>query len=179
MLIGHQRIWDFLTRSVQQNRLAHAYLFVGPAQVGKLTLAREWAKWQLCEQNNPTPEKGRGPLGALRPTLSSKRRGGDFQSCGQCRQCLAIEHGQNSDLIILSPRVEEKDGVVKTAEIFGWDIRKQIAARKLAIIAVELYDFDKLKNTIEDAVARLGAKRLVIDPGVIFRLYFETYCKSA
>ena len=36
-----------------------------------------------------------------------------------------------------------------------------------------MYDFDNLKNTIEDEVSRLGAKRLVIDPGVVFRLYFE------
>jgi len=131
MLIGHQRIWEFLTKSVRQNRLAHAYLFVGPAQVGKLTLAMEWAKWQLCEQKN------------LTPTLSSERRGGDLRACGQCRQCLAIERGQNPDLIILSPRLVEKDGIVKSLEIgiketreLQWQLSlfPYSAVRKIAII---------------------------------------------
>lgn len=119
MLIGHQRIWEFLIRSVQQNRLAHAYLFAGPGQIGKATLAREWAKWQLCER----------PQGEI--------------ACGQCRQCLAIERGQNPDLIILSPRTEEKDGVTKTAEISikeTRELQRQLslfpysASRKIAII---------------------------------------------
>ena len=41
------------------------------------------------------------------------------------------------------------------------------------IITIELYDFDKLRNTIEDAINAIKAKRIVIDPGVIFKLYFE------
>ncbi len=119
MLIGHQRIWDFLVRSVRQDRLAHAYLFAGPGQVGKMTLAREWAKWQLCEQ----------PKGDV--------------ACGRCRQCLAIERGQNPDLIILAPCTEEKDGVSKTSEISikeTRELQRQLslfpysAKRKIAII---------------------------------------------
>lgn len=119
MLIGHQRIWEFLTGSVRQDRLAHAYLFAGPGQVGKMTLAKEWAKWQLCEQ----------PKGDI--------------SCDQCRQCLAIERGQNPDLIILAPRVEEKDGITKTSEISikeTRELQRQLslfpysAKRKIAII---------------------------------------------
>ncbi|MBN1941173.1 MAG: hypothetical protein JW772_03245 [Candidatus Diapherotrites archaeon] len=68
---------------------------------------------------------------------------------------------------------EPEEEVVKMAETFGWDIASLIEEGKLIVITVELYDFDKLKSTIEDVVARIHAKRLVIDPGVIFRLYFE------
>ncbi|MDD5148448.1 MAG: ATPase domain-containing protein [Candidatus ainarchaeum sp.] len=97
---------------------------------------------------------------------------------GSGKTCLCLEYlymgatkfGEAGVYISLEEPEEE---IIKTGENFGWDIKKAMASRKLAIIAVELYDFDKLKNTIEDAVARLGAKRLVIDPGVIFRLYFE------
>jgi len=139
MLIGHQRIWDFLTKSVQQNRLAHAYLFAGPAQVGKLALAREWAKWQLCEKIHPSLHP---PLDKARAKLSFGREGVGFP-CGQCRQCVAIERGQNPDLIVLSPRQEEKDGVVKTLEISikeARELQRQLslfpysAVRKIAII---------------------------------------------
>ncbi len=43
----------------------------------------------------------------------------------------------------------------------------------MRIVAIELYDFERLKTTIEDTVRSIGAKRVVIDPGVIFKLFFE------
>ena len=39
MLIGHHLILDFLKKSQAKNKLAHAYLFVGPAHIGKRTTA--------------------------------------------------------------------------------------------------------------------------------------------
>lgn len=68
---------------------------------------------------------------------------------------------------------ESPDEIVKTAAQFGWDMMSLVKEGKLAILTIELYDFDKLRNTIEDVIEKIGAKRLVIDPGVIFRLFFE------
>jgi len=34
-IIGHQRILEFFKKSVKNKRLAHAYLFTGPAHLGK------------------------------------------------------------------------------------------------------------------------------------------------
>lgn len=93
MLIGHQRIWNFLTQSAAKNRLAHAYLFVGPAEIGKKTLALEFAKWLLCQ-----------------------RKSGQ-QACNNCRSCLDINKNQYPDVFVLQPRQEEKRGVTKTFEI--------------------------------------------------------------
>lgn len=39
MIIGHQRILDFLKKSIENERLSHAYLFAGPAHLGKKTVA--------------------------------------------------------------------------------------------------------------------------------------------
>jgi len=44
MIIGHQKQWNFLKRSIQNDRVAHAYLFYGPANIGKRTIALEFAK---------------------------------------------------------------------------------------------------------------------------------------
>jgi len=44
MIIGHRRILEFLKKSVGNNRLAHAYLFVGPANLGKKTVALEFIR---------------------------------------------------------------------------------------------------------------------------------------
>ncbi|MGC9048932.1 MAG: ATP-binding protein [Patescibacteria group bacterium] len=38
-IIGHQKIVEFLNRSIKQNKITHAYLFYGPENVGKETVA--------------------------------------------------------------------------------------------------------------------------------------------
>lgn len=44
MIIGHQRILKFLRKSIENNRLAHAYLFTGAANLGKRRVALEFIK---------------------------------------------------------------------------------------------------------------------------------------
>jgi len=44
MIIGHQKQWNFLKRSLEINKTAHAYLFVGEEKIGKKKVALEWAK---------------------------------------------------------------------------------------------------------------------------------------
>jgi len=44
MLIGHQRILNFLKKSAENGRLSHAYLFAGPAHLGKKTAALGFIK---------------------------------------------------------------------------------------------------------------------------------------
>jgi len=45
MLIGHQKIWQFLIKSVENKKIPHALLFSGENQLGKKTLAFEFIKW--------------------------------------------------------------------------------------------------------------------------------------
>ena len=42
MIVGHQKQWQFLKKSAELGRLAHAYLFTGQEKLGKKTLALEW-----------------------------------------------------------------------------------------------------------------------------------------
>ncbi len=44
MIIGHQRILEFLKESIKNKKLAHAYLFAGPAHLGKKRVALEFIK---------------------------------------------------------------------------------------------------------------------------------------
>ena len=44
MIIGHQRILEFLKKCVKNKRLAHAYLFTGSAHLGKKTVALEFIR---------------------------------------------------------------------------------------------------------------------------------------
>ena len=45
MLIGHEKQWQHLKQSAENDRLAHAYLFYGPSKIGKRTFAVEFSKF--------------------------------------------------------------------------------------------------------------------------------------
>ena len=97
---------------------------------------------------------------------------------GSGKTCLALEFLYNGVIKYNEPGVyisleESVEEIIGFAALFDWDFKTLVDKRLLSIVTVELYDFDKLKNTIEDEVSRIGAKRLVIDPGVVFRLYFD------
>lgn len=68
---------------------------------------------------------------------------------------------------------ETEETIYNGAIEFGWDLKKLVDEGKLLIITIELYDFERLKAAIEDNVKAINAKRVVIDPGVIFRLFFD------
>ncbi|MCR4335101.1 MAG: AAA family ATPase [archaeon] len=68
---------------------------------------------------------------------------------------------------------ETEQTIYDGAREFGWDMKKLVDAGKLLIITIELYDFERLKAAVEDNVKAINAKRVVIDPGVIFRLFFD------
>lgn len=80
------------------------------------------------------------------------------------------KYGENSVYVSLE---EGDETIYQGALEFGWDFKKLVRDGKLVIITIELYDFERLKVAIEDNVKAINAKRLVIDPGVIFRLFFE------
>jgi len=108
VIIGHQKIIDFLSKGIKAERLAHAYLFVGPSQVGKKTTALEFVKALLCQ--NPA---------------------GVFKPCAKCRNCVLINQGQHPDVMFIVPgsqnsKMEGKDAgePVKNQEIKISQIRE-------------------------------------------------------
>ena len=52
-VVGQTRALSLLQRSLERGSLAHAYLFVGPAHVGKMTLALNLAQALNCEGTEP------------------------------------------------------------------------------------------------------------------------------
>jgi DNA polymerase-3 subunit delta' len=72
--------WQQITQQRQQNRLAHALLFQGPAGTGKKHFARALAQALLCQQPD---ESG--------------------AACGQCEPCKLINAGTHPDLRLLQP----------------------------------------------------------------------------
>jgi DNA polymerase-3 subunit delta' len=76
-IVGHEWAADLLAQAIRSGRLRHAYLFTGPAQVGKTTLARAFAQALLCE-------------------------GQTAAGCGRCRTCQRVVEGRYPDLQLVT-----------------------------------------------------------------------------
>ena len=81
----------------KNNRLAHAYLFVGPQQVGKMQTALAVSKFLNCE--NIAGAQSAVPL----------RHHADDPFCDVCPSCLKINHGNHPDIHLVS--CEETDTI--------------------------------------------------------------------
>ncbi|HZZ80071.1 MAG TPA: DNA polymerase III subunit delta' [Gemmataceae bacterium] len=87
-IIGHEERIAAFRQIVARHRLAHAYLFVGPAGVGKRTFALELAKALLCEGPGKAPDA--------------------LEACDQCDACLWVDAGTHPDLFQVR-RPEDKN----------------------------------------------------------------------
>ncbi len=97
---------------------------------------------------------------------------------GSGKTILCLQYIYNGAKLYNEPGVfisleEDPERLIKTGESFGWKIKEMIKKNKMTIRKVPLYKFEVLKNIIRDSVHRIGAKRLVIDPGALFDLFFE------
>ncbi|MFH0852485.1 MAG: DNA polymerase III subunit delta' [bacterium] len=102
MIIGHQKIIDFLSRSIKTGRMAHAYLFAGPPKVGKKIVAFEFIKALLCQN----AADGSGACERAERVSSHAERG------GKCRNCLLIEQGRHPDVLFVVPGGESSKAAI-------------------------------------------------------------------
>ncbi len=114
-IVGQSRTKEILRRSVEQKRIAHAYLFWGPGGIGKDALAIEFAKTLLCETQSP-------------------------EACDSCASCKKVQRLQHPDLKLifaLPASKADKPGENGEGKIVP-DVREEIR-RQLERKAANLY----------------------------------------
>jgi len=143
-VIGQERAVRHLRAALAQPR--HAYLFVGPAGVGKETSAKAFALALNCA-------RGEGCLDAE----------------GACPECLAIHHGNHPDVRIAAPTEGKKvfsvEDVRKLVQEASWKAHR--ANWKVYIISTELLNVqgaNTLLKTVEEPVP--GTVILLLGPSV-------------
>ncbi|HEY8600272.1 MAG TPA: hypothetical protein VIL85_17680, partial [Thermomicrobiales bacterium] len=90
-ILGQERGVSLLQGAIARCGVAHAYLFAGPTQSGRGTLARLFAQTLNCE--TPAAD-GSAPLAP----------------CGLCRSCRKITRGTHPDVRIVGLASQEAEG---------------------------------------------------------------------
>lgn len=101
-IAGNEKMIERLTESVRTGTVSHAYIFEGDSHVDKKTVAREFAKAMLCE---------------------NEQRG---DACDQCVSCRKMEHGNYEDFI----EVAADGNSIKDEAILG--LQGQLAMKPYA-----------------------------------------------
>jgi DNA polymerase-3 subunit delta' len=75
---GQWKAQRILRHALQSGKISHAYLFNGPSGSGRMAMAREFAKALFCMK-------------------------GGVEACGECLECRKFEHGNQTELTVVSP----------------------------------------------------------------------------
>ncbi len=107
-ITGHEQPISLLRAALCNGRLAHAYLFYGEPQIGKLVTAIRLAQSLNCEQ----------------PSQAEAQ-----DSCGRCRSCLQITARTHPDYFVIEPDPKAATPQIKIEQVR--EIEQQFVYRPL------------------------------------------------
>ena len=111
---GHDRVVASLRRALAQGRFPHAFLFVGPAGVGKRLFAETLAQAVLCQRR---PEE-------------------ELDPCGVCPSCLQVEARIHPDVLRVVKPEDKHELPISLIRDLNHDLglKPMAGARRVAIV---------------------------------------------
>ena len=85
-LVGNRHIIEFLTKSISNNKITGSYIFTGPDNLGKTTVANYFARSLICQDTT----KGILP-------------------CGTCPACQQAKKGIYGDISLIKKDKDKKN----------------------------------------------------------------------
>jgi len=111
-VVGHSKPLNTLQKALTNQRLHHAYLFVGPEGVGKRTVAMALAKAIHCSNS-----------------------AADF--CGECINCASIVDGNHPDVRTIEPLAGKKEISIRQVRDLERDLRYRSFSGKCKIAIID------------------------------------------
>jgi DNA polymerase-3 subunit delta' len=128
--IGNARVVGWLSRAIATEQVSHAYLFTGPDQVGKRTLALAFAQAIQCQH---------------RPAESGV-------ACGACNSCRKILHGNHPDLAVMAlPKDKQHYAIEQVRDLIDAAALKPTEGRRRIFILpdVDLFTLPALQASLK------------------------------
>lgn len=118
-IVGQEEAKRILQSAIKNNRLSHAYLFVGPEGVGKRLTAKTLAKALNCQP----------PTTFVQNRFPAKVVGDD--SCDKCRNCIRIDLDEYPDVKIIEPvgtsiKIEKMREIKRVASLKPLEGKKKV-----------------------------------------------------
>lgn len=154
-VIGHEKAVALLRRSLEKGAVAHAYLFVGPAHVGKMTLAVNLAQALNC--TGPEPP------------------------CGACESCRRIADGKHADVQVTELQrgdeaaetssktrisVQQVDGILHSVNLPAFEGKRKVfiidGAEHMSIGAA-----NRMLKTLEEPVSSVVFVLLTVNEAMV------------
>jgi len=136
-VIGHQKVQDYLQKSLKNGKIYPAYLFIGPKSVGKRTLARYFISSLHCSNNQK----------------------GEQLPCNECGHCLQLKKNIHPDFYSLEKHEDKKNvSIEQVRELISKLNKKSFLSKyKIALIAnvdkLGLEAANSLLKTLEEPSA--------------------------
>ncbi len=123
-IIGNAEVKNYLMSIIEQNNLLHSYLFLGTEGIGKLLVAKEFAKKVLCQNNGK-------------------------ENC-KCKSCICFNGNNHPDFMVVNESGETIK-IEQIREITEKVIEKPIVSSKKVYI---INDCDKMTKDAQNCLLK-------------------------
>ena len=153
-IVGHEHAIHALSRAISSQRVRHAYLFTGPAQIGKALLARRFAQTLLCTG---------GPDPLVMPE----------QPCQTCLACRKVLHNNHPDVHIIARPPERQFILIdQVRELQNGSARRTLEGRRNIFIIEGMHEMNVqaancLLKTLEEPEPDVVLLLTAPDPGLL------------